>query len=327
MGIQQSFTDMEYAERRRKTKREEFLEIMDSVMPWEELSALIAPHYYKGSRGRPPRGIEPMLRMYLLSNWFNLSDEGIEDAIYDSYAFKKFMGIDFLNEQAPDATTLCKFRKILNDSGIGAEISKAIKVFLDENGKLMHGGTIVDASILDAPTSTKNQDKARDPEMHSTKKGNNWYFGAKLHIGVDAGSGYIHSVEMTAANTHDSQVAALLIRPDDEVLYGDSAYQGIEKQEIFKNDPHLSTLEHRTNSRKPYRKNGWIEGPGMFWLRFFEQQKSRTCWKVEYPFLVIKRIFGWRRIRYRGLKKNLTQAHILCASANLYMLALAGGWG
>ncbi len=172
---QQSLSDIEYGNRKRKTKREEFLEAMEAVIPWEEMVALIEPHYYAGKRGRPPRGIEMMLRMYLLQQWFNLSDEGVEDAIYDSYSFKQFMGVDFMEaEQVPDATTLCNFRKLMHESGIAEQFFESMKQFLDAHGKLMHGGTIVDATIIDAPSSTKNASKQRDPEMHQVKKGNQW---------------------------------------------------------------------------------------------------------------------------------------------------------
>lgn len=168
---------MEYANRKRQTKRDEFLEIMEEVIPWDEWTALVTPYYPSGKRGRPPRGVETMLRMYLLANWFALSDEGVEDAIYDSYAFRKFMKVDFLGEeQVPDATTLCKFYRLLNKAGITKLFFDTMKAFLDQHGKLMHGGTIVDATIIDAPTSTKNADKTRDTEMHQVKKGNQWYF-------------------------------------------------------------------------------------------------------------------------------------------------------
>jgi IS5 family transposase len=325
MGGQQSFTDMEYANRKRKTKREEFLKIMNEVIPWDEWVAIVLPYYPTGKRGRPTRGVETMLRMYLLQNWFSLSDEGVEDAIYDSYAFRKFMGIDFMREeQVPDATTLCKFRKLLNDNGITKLFFDVMKAFLDEHGKLMHGGTIVDATIIDAPSSTKNAEKKRDPEMHQVKKGNQWYFGARLHTGVDAGTGYIHSIEVTAANVNERDVVPALIREDDEVVYGDAGYTGIEKREKIKTDPHLSSIQFRINLQKPYRKNKWIPGPGIQWFRAMEYQKSRVRCKVEYAFFVIKRIFDYRKVRYRGIEKNRTQAYMLCASANLYMLAQSG---
>ena len=202
MGNQMNFTDYEYSFRKRKTKREEFLECMDAITPWDEIVAMIEPYYYHNTRGRKARGIETMFRMFLLQTWYNLSDEALEDAIYDSYAMRKFMHLDFTEESVPDATTLCKFRKIIVENGLAQKYFEAVKVFMEEHGHIMHGGTIVDATIIDAPKSTKNAEKSRDPEMHQTKKGNQWYFGAKLHVGVDAGSGLVHTVETTAANVH-----------------------------------------------------------------------------------------------------------------------------
>lgn len=321
MKQQTSFADMEYENRKRRTKRDEFLEIMEDVIPWDEWTTIILPYYPSGKRGRPVCGAEVMLRMYLLQNWFTLSDEGVEDAIYDSYAFRKFMGINFMEEQVPDATTLCKFRALLNEHGITKQLFDAMKAFLDRHGKLMHGGTIVDATIIDAPSSTKNIKGKRDPEMHQVKKGNQWYFGERLHVGVDAGTGYIHSTEVTAANVSERDVVPQLIREDDEVVYGDAGYNGIEKREEIKQNQHLSKIDWRVNSQKPYRKNAWTPGLGIYWLKYMEYQKSRVRCKVEYAFFIIKQIFGYRKVRYRGLRKNLTQAHMLCVSANLYMLA------
>jgi len=324
MRKQITFADIEYSNRKRKTKREEFLETMEHVIPWEEWVSIVEPYYPSGERGRPPKGEETMLRMFLLQDWFHLSDEGVEDAIYDSYAFRTFMGINFFEEQAPDATTLCKFRALLNEHGIAAIIFEATNRFLEKHGKMMHGGTITDATIIDAPTSTKNGDGKRDPEMHSTKKGNQWYFGERLHIGTDAGTGYIHTAEVTAANVSERDTALLLIREDDEVVYGDSAYSNMHLREDVKNDPHLSKIDWRTNDKKPYRKNEWESGPGIYWHKLFQYQKSRVRAKVEYAFLIIKRIFGYRKVRYRGLTKNRAHAHMLCALANLYMFAQAG---
>jgi IS5 family transposase len=325
MKGQKSFADMEYANRKRRTKRDEFLEAMNEIIVWEEWCALVEPYYPKGKRGRPPRGVEIMLRMYLLQNWFNLSDEGLEDAIYDSYAFRTFMGVDFMgSEQVPDATTLCKFRKLLDENGVTKRFFDALKDFLDEHGKIMHGGSIVDATIVAAPTPTKNEKHERDPEMHSVKKGNQWYFGERLHIGADAGSGYIHSVEVTAANVEERALVPQLVREDDEVVYGDSGYSGMVKREEVQNDERLSQITWRTNARKPWRKTPWTSGPGTFWHCNFERQKSRVRAKVEYPFLVIKRIFHYNKVRYRGIHKNRTQAYTLCALANLYMLRQSG---
>jgi IS5 family transposase len=321
MEKQQSFADMEYSNRKRKTKRDEFLEIMDEVIPWEDFVSLIRPHYPKGERGRPPREIEQMFRMYLLTQWFSLSDEGVEDAIYDSYAFRKFMRVDFMDgEQVPDATTLCKFRKLIHESGMAKQFFDSMKAFLDKHGKLMHGGTIVDATLIDAPTSTKNADKQRDPEMHQVKKGNEWYFGARLHAGVDAGTGYIHSVELTAANVSERSIVPQLIREDDEVLYGDAGYTGLEKRPEIMADPRLSKIDFRVNNRNPQRMKHKSKVPGFDWDQYIEYQKSRVRCKVEYVFLVIKRIFGYRKVRYRGMAKNRTHAYMLCTCANLFLL-------
>ena len=195
---QETFTDIEYSYRKKKTKREEFLEIMDEIIPWEEWVGVIEPYYPKGKRGRPPMGIEKMLRMYLLQIWFNLSDPATEDAIYDSYAMRKFTGINFMTESVPDETTLCKFRHLLEANGLNKLFFDAINRVMVATGHMMKGGTIVDATIINAPSSTKNAGKARDPEMHQTKKGNEWKFGMKCHIGVDAGSGLVHIVSDNA---------------------------------------------------------------------------------------------------------------------------------
>jgi len=322
MTEQESFADIEYANRKRRTKMDEFLETMDAIIDWEEWCSLVEPYYPKGERGRPPRGIEMMLRMYLLQNWYTLSDEGVEEAIYNTYPMAKFLGISFMvDEQVPDATTLCKFRKLLDENGITKLFFEHMREFLDRHGKLMHGGSIVDATIIEAPSSTKNAEGKRDVEMHSVKKGNQWHFGERIHIGVDAGTGYIHSAEVTAAHVGERDVVARLVREDDEVVYGDAGYCGIEKRDDIKHDAHLRQIDWRVNTQKPYRKNKWEPGLGTYWFRLWEYNKSRVRSKVEYPFLIIKRIFGYRKVRYRGLKKNRTQAYTLCALANLYMLA------
>ena len=228
---QQTLSDMEYGCRKKKTKREEFLEIMEEIIPWEEWVAIIRPYYPTGKRGRPPIDLELMLRMYLLQVWFNLSDPGTEDAIYDSYAMRKFTGINFMKGSVPDETTLLNFRHLLEEHRLNKLFFEAINRVMEETGHVMRGGTIVDATIIDAPSSTKNAEKKRDPEMHSTKKGNQWRFGMKCHAGVDAGTGYVHTIEVTPANVHDVTVASKLVREDDEVVYGDSGYLGIEKRE------------------------------------------------------------------------------------------------
>jgi IS5 family transposase len=320
---QQTFSDLEYANRKRITKRESFLKMMDEIIPWSEWVELIRPYYFKGAQGRPPRGIELMLRMYLLQVWFNLSDEMVEDSLYDSYAMRSFVRLDFMEKQVPDATTLLKFRHLLEKHQIGEKLFKAINGFLEAKGCMMRGGTIVDATILNAPSSTKNKSGERDPEMHSTKKGNQYYFGMKAHIGVDAGSGYTHTVEVTAANEHDVTKASELIRKDDEVVYGDAGYQGIEKREEIRTEPEKSKIEYRINKRAG-RVDCLPEGIARTVERERERRKSSVRSKVEHPFRIVKVLFGYRKIVYRGLSKNLNRLRVLFGSANLLMWVWAG---
>jgi IS5 family transposase len=322
---QQTFADIEYANRKRQIKRDGFLKIMDEIIPWEEWIAIIKPFYFENTVGRPARGIESMLRMFLLQAWFNLSDEGIEDAIYDSYAMRTFMKLDFGQEQAPDATTLCKFRKLLVRNNIGEIFFKAITHALEERGHIMRGGSIVDATIIEAASSTKNRDKSRDPEMGHTNKGKQWHFGMKAHAGVDAGTGYVHSVTATAANKHDITEAYKLIRDDDEVLYGDAGYTGLGMREEIKSDPRKSQIEYRTNKR-PGKARKMLQGAARTFERQQEGRKSSVRGKVEYAFLLIKRTFGYRKTVYKGIAKNLHRLQILFCSANLLMCARSGGW-
>lgn len=322
---QQTFSDMEYSNRRKKTKRDEFLEIMNEIIPWDEWVAHIKPHYFDGRRGRPPIGIEKMLRMYLLQIWFNLSDEGVEDAIYDSYAMRKFMGIDFMVEQVPDATTLLHFRRLIEESGLGKAFFDAINRCLTECGHMMKGGTIVDATLISAPSSTKNASGSRDPEMKQTKKGNQWYFGMKCHMGVDAGTGYIHSIEATAANVHDITEASKLIRPDDEVVYGDAAYLGLDKRPEIMEDADKSKIDYRI-AQRPGKKRSIEQGPARDWYCRMEYQKAAVRAKGEHPFHIIKNTFGFSKVCYRGIAKNLNRLYMLAMSANLLMCARSGGW-
>ena len=319
---QETFTDMEYGCRKKKTRREEFLEIMDEIIPWDEWVGVIEPYYPQGKRGRPPMGIEKMLRMYLLQIWFNLSDPATEDAIYDSYAMRKFTGIDFMTESVPDETTLCKFRHLLEANGLNKLFFDAINRVMVQTGHMMKGGTIVDATIISAPSSTKNAEKARDPEMHQTKKGNEWRFGMKCHIGVDAGSGLVHTITVTAANEHDITQVAALIREDDEVVYGDSGYLGIQKRSEVTNDKHLSSIDYRMNRRPSSLPK--VSDNAIDWERYIENRKSSVRCKVEHVFRIIKCQFGYKKTVYRGLMKNANRLYAMFASANLYALAIAG---
>jgi IS5 family transposase len=323
MNSQISFADVEYANRRRTTKKELFLNAMDDIIPWEHWVSIIEPYYPSGKRGRPPVGIETMLRMYLLQCWFSLSDEGIEDAIYDSYAFRSFLKINFNDEQVPDATTLLKFRHLLERHCIGEKIFADVNSRLESAGLIMHGGTIVDATIISAPSSTKNREGKRDPEMHQTKKGNQWYHGMKVHTGVDAGSGYVHTITGTSANVHDIDQTANLLRVDDNVVYGDSGYIGAEKRPEIAENNNFRNIEFRIN-RKPSNIKISDKYQGINWDKEMEHRKSSVRCKVEHPFLIVKKFFGYAKVVYRGIRKNMNRFNVLFASANLLMCSRAG---
>ena len=317
---QPSFTDVEYGNRRRVSKREQFLEQMDATIPWLVWVGLIEPHYYAdrpGKRGRKAKPVETMLRMYLLQAWFSLSDEGVEDAIYDSYAMRRFMRLDFALEQVPDATTLLHFRHLLEEHKLGEKLFAAQSEIFEREGWIMRGGSIVDATIIAAPSSTKNATGTRDPQMHQTRKGNQWYFGMKAHIGTDAGTGYVHSVTATAANVHDLDEAHRLVRADDEAVYADYGYQGAAKRPEIAGDEHLSRIEWRIAARKGALKTMPDHD------RALESRKAGVRAKVEHPFLIVKRDFGFTKTRYRGIAKNLNHLHVLFASANWLMRARA----
>lgn len=320
MEKQMSFTEMEYSQRQRITKREMFLKEMDELIPWEECVEMIAPYYPSGSRGRPPREIEQMLRMILLQTWFNLSDEGVEDAIYDSYAMKTFMGLEFgAGEQVPDATTLCKFRKLMTVNGLQKKFFDIVQRLLERSGKKVHGGTIVDATIIEASSSKKNREKRTDPEMHSVKKGTNYHFGMREHIGADPVLGYVHTVITTPANISEVKVAPQLIRPDDTVVYGDAGYCKLDRYvtDGVKRD-------YRINRQRGTFKRYY--GDSLAWEqeKKLESRKSSIRCKVEFVFHIVKDIFHWRKARYKGIVKNDAFAQLVFASANIYLLAAMG---
>ena len=317
---QQTFSDVESNQRVRITKREQFLDEKDSIIPWELWVDIIRPYCYKqyrGKRGRRPMWIEIMLRMYLLQAWFTLSDEGVEGAIYYSYAMRKFMGINFLKGKAPDATNLLHFRHLMEKHHLSQKLFEAINGELEACGLIMHGGSIVDATIISVPTSTKNETKSRDPEVHQTKKGNEWQFGMKLHIGVDVGSGNVKALAAGPANEHDITRAAELIQDDDEVMYGDAGYTGIEKRPEIQADAHKRGIDDRIN-RRPGSVYRHVENDGQQWERIIERQKSSVRSKVESIFRFIKVQCGFKKTVYRGIEKNLNRLYILAASATLY---------
>jgi IS5 family transposase len=317
MQIQACLSDIEYDARRKKTRREELLDTMNSIIPWKRLCALVEPHYYHNKTGRPAIGIEPMLRMYLLQIWFSLSDELTEDSILDSRAMRNFMGINFLSQQAPDATTLMKFRHLLEQAGLQQLIAQDIQNMLDAKGLIMHGGTITDATIIQAHKSTRNSTKTRDPEMASTKKGNNYHFGMKAHIGVDAGSGAVVNTTYTAANEHDITQAHKCYREDDNVRYGDAGFIGVEKRTEIQEMDNGKKIRYLINKRPSCRAEKHTYP--INWEKVIEAQKSARRWMVEYPFYIVKRIFGCDKAIYRGLTKNSYRMDMAFASANLYM--------
>jgi len=247
----------------------------------------------------------------------------VEDSIYDSHAMKKFMGVNFIEEQTPDATTLLKFRHLLERNNLCEKLFKDLNERLEANGCIMRGGSIVDATIIRAPSSTKNASGKRDPEMHQTKKGNEWHFGMKAHIGVDAGTGYVHTLTATSANVHDITQASKLLRADDEVLYGDAGYLGIEKREEIKGDVNKSQIEYRINCRVGALRADPTNLSNQFELKI-ENRKSSVRSKVEHVFRIVKCQFGFRHVVYRGIAKNLNRLFCLFASANAYMLAKSG---
>jgi IS5 family transposase len=248
MNKQKTFTDMEYAQRKRTGRREKFL---GAVIPWTAFKETVKPFYPKsGRRGRPPKGIELMPRMYFPQVWFYLADESIEENIYGSYAMRKFMRPDYFKEDVLDATTLPHFQHLLEKHKLQKELFGMLKGLMDAKGKITRGRTIADATIIEAPGSTKNSAKRRDPEKKPAKKGSQWHFGMKAHIGVDAGTGMAHSLEVTAANVCDLSAVPKPIRSDDEVVNGDARYVGIEEREEIKNDEHLSKIDYRINKRK-----------------------------------------------------------------------------
>ena len=291
----------------RATRKARFLSRMETLVPWAEFCAIIEPHYPKAGDGRPPVGLERMLRMYFIANWFNLADEACEDALHDIALFRAFCHIDLGEQRVPDATTLLGFRHLVEKHKLGAAMFTKVGELLLANGLTLSGGTIVDATIIDAPSSTKNKDKARDPEMHQTRKGNQWYFGFKVHIGVDSNSGLIHSASLTPANTHDCQELGNVLHGDETRLYGDSAYRG-QKQRLKELAPKARDF---TNERA-YRHRELSEAQ-----KATNRRKSSVRAKVEHPFLTLKRNWGFTKTRYRGLAKNANRAYTMLALINL----------
>jgi len=302
-----------YFDKGKQTKRERFLAEMEAVVPWARLRALIEPVYPKGSKGdggRPPLPLERMLRVYCLQQWYNLSDPGAEEALYDSEAMRRFAQVLCDDDVIPDESSILRFRRLLETHKLTEALLSEINAHLGEAGLLVGKGTIVDATIVNAPSSTKNAEGERDPEMHQTKKGNQWYFGMKTHTGTDAEYGLVHTVVCTPANVHDSEVLGELLHGDEDVVYGDSAYNSKELKSLAEE----SGLDYRVCDR-PHRHRELTPG---------EQRRNRAISRVralsEHPYHVVKRLWGHAKVRYRGIAKNFAQMCTLFALSNLYMV-------
>ena len=283
---QQTLADEGFERYRKPTRRERFLDEMDKIVPWEGLCEVIEPFYPQPEgAGRPPIGVQRMLRIHFLQHWFNLSDPAVEEARYDSRAMRRFVGIDLGREPAPDETTVCKFRHLLEAHNLGDQLFALIAEYLEENGLTVNTGTIVDASIIDAPSSTKNKEGKRDPEMHQTRKGNQWHFGMKAHIGVDSRTKLIHSVAATAANVHDSQLLGDLLHGEETRVWGDSAYTG-QGDEIRQHAPRAKDF----TNQKGYRNRPLSDDE-----KAKNKTKSKVRAKVEHPFLILKQVFGFKK--------------------------------
>ena len=298
-----------YEQYRKPTRRDEFLATMEAIVPWAALCEVIEPHYPKAGNGRPPIGLERMLRIHFIQHWFNLADLACEEALYDSASLRRFVGIDLGCEPVPDATTMLRFRRLLNANKLGEALFARVGKELQARGIKVNTGTIVDATIIAAPSSTKNTDKARDPEMHQTRKGQQWYFGMKLHIGVDSQSGLVHSAVVTAANVHDKHPLPDLLHGNEQRVYGDSAYAS-QKALI-----HTKATKAKDFTNQRTRRNGIVDEV----VKSKNRNKSRIRARVEHVFGVIKRLWGFGKVRYRGLTKNATRAFTALALANIYL--------
>jgi IS5 family transposase len=296
------------------TRKQAFLNQMDQVVPWAALVELIAPHYPEGKTGRPPFSLMTMLRVHFMQQWFTLSDPAMEDAFFDTPLYREFAQLQEFG-RLPDESTILRFRHRLEKHKLAEQILQTVNQLLTGRGLLLKAGTAIDATLISAPTSTKNKDKARDPEMHSSKKGNQWYFGMKAHIGVDAESGLVHTVRGTSGNVNDVIEANSLLHGQESVVFGDAGYQGVEKRPDATADVtwHVAM---RPGTRKALNK----DNPADALINKAEKLKAGIRAKVEHPFRVIKRQFGHVKVRYRGLKKNTAQLVTLFALSNLWMV-------
>ncbi len=309
MAEQTSFAGLAWSSKGKITRRERFLTEMDAVIPWQRLLGLIEPHYPRAGRGRRPLGLEKMLRIYFLQQWFDLSDPAAEDAIYDSESTRRFVGVELGEDTVPDESSILRFRHLLEKHDLTRGIFEETRVLLEEKGLLVKQGTIVYATILAAPSSTKNRTKRRDPEMRQTKKGNTWHFGMKVHIGTDT-RGVVHSLTTTDAAQSDIGQLPELIHGEETELYGDRAYWSEPDRESFED----VGVQYRMNRRA--KRNAPLSA---HW-KGINRERSRVRAMCEHSFLVVKRLWGFRKVRYRGLVKNTVRAYTAFALANLYLV-------
>ena len=314
MQRQGSFSQAEYAGKKKQTRRDKFLAEMEQMVPWSRLVTRLQPLYPKGERGRPPIGLQKMLRIYFLQQWYGLADEAVEDALYDSQALRGFAGIELGREPVPDATTVLQFRHWLERHDLTRALFEEVGMTLEERGLLMRQGTIVDATIIAAPASTKNKTKARDPEMHQTKKGNQWHFGMKAHIGVDVASGVVHTLTGTAANEADINQTVALLHGQEEAVFADAGYAGANKRpELADRNVVWNIAIKRSIIRALPKALRDLAEP-------IERALAQVRAWVEHPFHIVKNLFRHRKLRYRGLAKNTAQLHTLFALANLVIV-------
>ena len=317
---QMSLSESGFERKTKRTRKREFLDEMNLVVPWAELVSLIAPHAPQpGTKGgRPPFAVDTMLRIHFLQQWFNLSDPAMEEALYDTPMFREFVGLDVGEDHLPDESTILRFRHMLETHNLSIQILATVNATLSAKGLLLKQGTVVDATLIAAPSSTKNSSGERDPEMHQTKKGNQWHFGMKAHAGVDADSGLVHTVTATAANAHDITQASQLLHGEETDVFADSGYRGVDKrEEIQAKHPdvnwHIAMMPGKRRALKKDTPMGAI-------LDKLEKTKASIRAKVEHPFRVIKRQFGYVKVKYRGLAKNTANLMTLFALSNIWMV-------
>lgn len=315
---QMSLGESGFERKTKRTRKREFLDEMNLVVPWAELVSLIAPHApAPGAKGgRPPFAVQTMLRIHFLQQWFNLSDPAMEEALYDTPMFREFAGLDAGEDKLPDESTILRFRHLLEAHNLSLQMLATVNATLAAKGLLLKSGTVVDATLIAAPSSTKNSSGERDPEMHQTKKGNQWHFGMKAHIGVDADSGLVHTVVGTAANVNDVTQAHALVHGEETDVFADAGYQGVDKRDETQDIEVNWHVAMRPGKRKALDKHT----PMGAIMDKLEQTKASIRAKVEHPFRVLKRQFGHVKVRYRGQAKNTAQLHTLFALSNLWMV-------